>query len=118
MANEDGEDPSCLVYQWLQVAAMLGSDEAAEMADGVYEGALSPGGDETVAVLHYQVAEWFIRGQNGVEPNVEHGISQLERAQQFQLQQSVDLGDGLASLRNALPEEQRARFDGIFPVVG
>ena len=62
------------VFQWLQVASSLGNEEADGMADDLYEAALSRGGDETVAVLHYEVAEWFINGDNGVAANTDLGL--------------------------------------------
>jgi len=109
------EDPEMEVYQWLQVASSLGCEEAEEMSDDIYEAALSRGGDETVAVLHFEVAEWFIKGENGVAPNPELGLEQLRRAEDFQLFHSVDLGGGLEALRESLSAEHQKRLAEIFP---
>lgn len=103
------------VYQWLQVAASLGSDEAEEMADSLYDAVLSRGGDETVAVLHFEVAQWFICGEQEVEPNPGLGLYQLERAEQLRLRESVQIDGPLRDLRARLDEAGQERFDGIFP---
>ena len=112
---EDDEDPTLAIYQWLQVAAALGHEDADDMAEDLHEAALSRGGDETVAVLHYEVAEWFIEGSRGVDPNPTFGLVQLEYAQELQLRESVDIDDGLRSLRAKLAPDHQERFDAIFP---
>lgn len=114
-AKDDDEEVDERVFQWLQVAATFGHEEADEMADDLYEASLSRGGDETVAVLHYEVAEWFIRGDNGVECNYEFGLYQLERAEELELRESVEIETDLLALRDELPDEHVDRFDEIFP---
>jgi hypothetical protein len=115
-ADEDGRETN--VFRWLQVAAMLGSDEAEEMADDLYEAALSRGGDETVAVLHLEVAQWFIRGEHGVAQSAEHGLTQLELAEELQLRESVDVDEDLRSLRSFLKGEDLNQFDELYPGLG
>ena len=115
LAGGDEDGPEEVVFQWLQVSATLGSEEAEDLADDIYEAALSRGGDETVALLHYEVAEWFIRGQNGVARSAEHGLLQLERAQELHLRESVELDADLLALRRELKGEHLSRFDVIFP---
>ena len=108
------EDPAEDVFQWMLVAAALGSEEAEEMVDDLYED-LDSGGTETIAVLHYQVAEWFISGNHGVAVNMDHGLEQLANAERFQLRASVDLDDDLKALRETVGAAKYPRFDEIFP---
>ncbi|MFT5355617.1 MAG: hypothetical protein ACI9KE_002836 [Polyangiales bacterium] len=110
--EEEGEQ---VVFQWLQVAASLGHEAAEEMADDIYEAALSRGGDETVAALHYEVATWFARGEQGVVVNVEHALTQLACAQELQLRESMDLDVELKKLRGSFSGVDERRFDEIFP---
>lgn len=112
---DDEDDVDEQVFQWLQVAATFGHEEADEAADDIYEATLSRGGDETVAVLHFEVAEWFIRGENGVEANAQYGLYQLERAEELSLRESVDIDTDLLALRDELDDEHVDRFDEIFP---
>ncbi len=114
-AIEDDENAILAIYQWLHVAAALGHDEAEEMASDMHEASLDRGGVETVAVLHFEVAQWFIEGTNGVVQNLEHGLAQLAAAQQFQLRESVHVDAELKVLRAKLNPTQRQRFDAIFP---
>ena len=109
------EEAESVVFQWLQVAASLGHEAADEMADDIYEAALSRGGDETVAALHYEVATWFARGEQEVAVNVEHALTQLARAQELQLRESIDLDDDLKKLRDVFSGDNEVRFDEIFP---
>lgn len=114
-AIEDDEGAILAIYQWLQVAAALGHDEAEEMAADLHEAALDRGGAETVAVLHFEVAQWFIEGSHGVAQDLEHGLAQLVEAQQFQLRDSVQVDAELRVLRAKFDEAQQRRFDAIFP---
>jgi hypothetical protein len=111
---DSDSEPTETMYQWLQVAACLGHEQADEMASDLEE-AMDRGGAETMAMLNYEVACWFIEGENGVERNIDHGLDQLAYAQQLQLRESIDLDKDLLSLRAQLDSEQRQRFDEIFP---
>lgn len=115
-ADPDFEDPECHVYQWLQVAACLEVDEAADYADGLYEASLSRSGDETVASLHMEVAKWFVHGTYGVVANHDHALAQLSRAQDFGLWGSLDgLDEPLLEIRAKLGGVHHLRFDALFP---
>ncbi len=111
----DEDDLEATLFQWMEVASSLGHEEAAELSDALYEAALQRGGDETVATLHFEVAKWFILGEEGVVADPEKGLIQLQRAQDFHLRESVDVGDGLQKLRASLSEAHQQRFDEIFP---
>ncbi len=111
----DEDDLEATLFQWMEVASSLGHEEAAELSDALYEAALQRGGDETVATLHFEVAQWFILGEEGVVADPEKGLIQLQRAQDFHLRESVDVGDGLQKLRASLSEAHQQRFDAIFP---
>ncbi|HJN75461.1 MAG TPA: hypothetical protein QGF58_16145 [Myxococcota bacterium] len=111
----DEDDLEATLFQWMEVASSLGHEEAAELSDALYEAALQRGGDETVATLHFEVAQWFILGEEGVVADPEKGLIQLQRAQDFHLRESVDVGDGLQKLRASLSEAHQQRFDEIFP---
>jgi hypothetical protein len=115
-ADPDFEDPECHVYQWLQVAACLGVDDAADYANGLYEASLSGSGDETVASLHMEVAQWFVHGTYGVVVNHDHAIAQLSRAQDFGLWGSLDgLDEPLLEIRAKIGGVHHLRFDALFP---
>ena len=111
----DEDDLEATLFQWMEVASSLGHEEAAELSDALYEASLQQGGDETVATLHFQVAQWFILGEEGVAADPEKGLIQLQRAQDFHLRESVDVGDGVQKLRASLSEAHQKRFDAIFP---
>lgn len=112
---EDDEEKINTTYQWMQVAASYGSEEAEEIADSVYDAVLHVS-DETVAYLHFEVAQWFIYGEHGVEQDIKRGIDQLRVAQHFQLRESIqDIETQLLKIRNTLKPEYLADFDIIFP---
>jgi hypothetical protein len=114
-ACEDEDEAAGEVYQWMQVAAALGRQEADEIADDIYEAVLSRWGDETVAVLHMEVAEWFVNGDHGVEVNTSHAVDQLECAENLQLRDSVEVDSELLAIRSKLSGQDLGRFDSIFP---
>lgn len=100
------------VFQWLQVAASLGSKEAQAMSENILKDELE---DATIAVLHYNVAKWFIYGENDIIPNPNLGLEQLELAKKLQLWESNDIDYNLRKLRENLNEGYRKRLDKMFP---
>jgi hypothetical protein len=50
-----------------------------------------------------------------VTANLEHALTQLARAQELQLRESVDLDDALRKLRSSFHGDDEGRFDAIFP---
>jgi hypothetical protein len=117
LGEELGEEGMGVMYQWLQVAVALGCEEAAAIADGLYEGVLQHAGDETVACLHLEVGEWFILALNGVTRDHTHGLGQLACAEEFGLTASVDVTGTLRTLRDELDGESLQRFHEIFPAL-
>ena len=102
------------LFQWLEGASSLGHREAGELSSALHQTTLNRGGDETVAVLHFEVAQWFILGVEGVVTDAELGLSQLERAQELGLCDATDVEDSLQALRARLSHVQMKRFDEIF----
>ena len=117
LGEELGEEGMGVMYQWLQVAVALGCEEAAAIADGLYEGVLQHAGDETVACLHLEVGEWFILALNGVTRDLTLGLDQLACAAEFGLTESVDVSGPLRTLRDGLDGEALQRFQEIFPAL-
>ena len=109
---ESSEEPELEIYQWMQIAGSLGSELADEISEDLVEAVLSRAGDETIAALHLEVAEWLIRGEQGCPIDIEIGLEQLEYAQQFGARDGLQVDDILRDLRGALTSDaERERFD-------
>ena len=115
----DNEDPDVMTtfYQWLRVAQSVGHEEAGDIADSLYETDLS-GDDAAAAELHFEIAAWFILGEEDVTRDSNKGLDQLEIAQtEFGMRDVVELDEELRALRSELTETDRQRFDLLFPAL-
>ena len=111
--QEDYNESVKVLYQWLTVANALGFTKAGEMAEDIYATGLED--DGLFALFHYEVAEWFISGKNGVELNEKLGLDQLAQAEDLGLsilqKDNIDLND----LKEQLSKKNQIKFYEIFP---
>lgn len=67
------------MYQWLEVAGDFGSNEADKMADVLLETEFSHV-SEALAVVHFEIGEWWALGENQLPVNAEHALHHFKYA--------------------------------------
>ena len=117
-ADDDGSETVVASYQWLLVAAALGSEEAEGMAEDLVEAALSRYGDETIAMAHFEVGGWWLLGQEGVTKDSDKAFAELEYADEMGVREMVDIESELEKLRSQSGAAERERLATLFPPRG
>ena len=91
LACEDGGEQDGTMYRWLLVASSLPNDARAEARDWAadfFEFELK-GANEPAARARFDVARWFIMGENGVAQNAKRGLAHLEEAKKLGIAEFV-----------------------------